>query len=339
MSEAPNNGNDDNSGTTMRAIVQENYGSPEEVLNLREVPRPTPSAKEVLVRVVAASVHAGDKHLIRGTPWPIRLAFGLFRPSVKIPGTDISGVVEAVGKDVIEFKVGDEIFADCSGSGFGAFAEYVSITEEHVCLKPTNFSFQQAATVPVSGGTALIAVRDVASVKAGQKVLVNGASGGVGMFIVQIAKSYGAVVTGVCATEKVDMVTEIGADYVVDYKKEDCTKTGDKYDVIFDAAAYRNIKEFIPALKDDGVYVPVGGSFSILIQAMTYGTWVSKTSRKKVKSFVAWPAKELLESIKEFVEEGKISPYLDKKFELKDVPEAVKHIEDRKVQGKVVIEM
>ncbi|MEO0808705.1 MAG: NAD(P)-dependent alcohol dehydrogenase, partial [Cyanobacteria bacterium J06643_4] len=223
----------------MKAIVQSEYGSAD-VLSLQELDKPAIADNEVLVRVHGASVHAGDWHLMRGNPFLIRLMTGgVLKPKVTTIGTDVSGRVEAVGKDVQQFRLGDEVFGDLSECGFGAFSEYISVPENALVHKPANLSFEESATVPVSGLAALQALRDCGEVQSGQRVLINGASGGVGSFAIQLAKGFGAEVTAVCSKSKIEMVKSLGADYVVDYTQSDPTKPTQPYDVIIDAAAFR----------------------------------------------------------------------------------------------------
>jgi NADPH:quinone reductase-like Zn-dependent oxidoreductase len=244
----------------MKAIVQTEYGSPD-VLSLKEVDRPVVSKTGVLVRVHATSVHAGDWHLMRGTPWLVRLMFGgLFKPKTQILGTDMAGIVEAIGSEVTQFKLGDQVFGDLSESGFGGFAEYVCVPESALVLKPINLTFAEAAIVPVSALAALKGLRDVGKIQSGQQVLINGAAGGVGSFAVQIAKAYGAIVTAVCSSRNTEMVRSIGADHILDYTQIDITQTGQQYDLIFDIAAYRSVFNYLPILKPRGTYVLVGGS-------------------------------------------------------------------------------
>ncbi|MEM6449544.1 MAG: NAD(P)-dependent alcohol dehydrogenase [Cyanobacteria bacterium P01_D01_bin.105] len=316
----------------MKVIVQDEYGSPS-VLRLAEVEKPAIAPNEVLVKVHAAGVHAGDWHLMRGTPVLIRLVFGgLFKPKFKTIGTDMAGQVEAVGEAVSQFQPGDQVFADLSESGFGAFAEYVAVSETALALKPANLTFTQAATVPVSALAALQALRDYGDLCAGQTVLINGASGGVGSFAVQIAKAFGAEVTGVCSTQKIAMVRSLGADHIVDYTQTDCTQMQQRYDVIVDAAAYRSVKDFLPILTQQGVYVMVGGATPRLFQAM----WLA-VMNKQIKTLVSSPNQADLTVLKTLIEENKISPVVDRCYSLSEVPDAIRYVEQRQVQGKVAI--
>src|SRR5437867_9331431 len=246
-------------GILMKAIVNTHYGSPD-VLQLKEVEKPAPSDHEVLVKVLAASAAAGDWHLLRAQPFLMRFTSGLLKPKHTILGAAMAGRVEAVGRNVTQFQPGDEVFGDLSACGFGAFAEYVSVPENALALKPTRLTFEEAATVPVSAATALQGLRDKGHIQPGQKVLINGASGGVGTFAVQIAKAFGAEVTGVCSTRNVDMVRSIGADYVIDYMQEDFTKNGRQYDLIIDAVGNLSVSDYKRALSPQGIGVTVGFS-------------------------------------------------------------------------------
>jgi NADPH:quinone reductase-like Zn-dependent oxidoreductase len=321
----------------MKAIVQTEYGSAD-VLSLEDVDKPVVPDNGVLVRVYAASVHAGDWHLMRGTPFLIRFIFGgLLKPKIKILGTDAAGRVEAVGKNAIQFKPGDEVFGDLSECGFGAFAEYVCVPETALALKPANLTFEEAATVPVSALAALQGLRDVGQIQSGQKVLINGASGGVGSFAVQIAKAYGAEVTGVCSTQKIDMVRSLGADHITDYTQNDVIQKGQQYDLILDAAAYRSVFDYLQALNPKGIYVLVGGSTARLFLVMFFGSWISKMSHRNVKCQVSRPNQADLVILKNLIEAGKIAPFIDRRYSLGEVPAAIRHLEQRRVRGKVSI--
>ena len=320
----------------MKAIVQTEYGSTQ-MLSLQEVDKPVVPDNGVLVRVHAASVNAGDWHLMRGTPFLIRLIFGgLLKPKIKILGTDVAGRVEAVGKDVTQFQPGDEVFGSLSECGFGAFAEYVCATEAALVLKPANTSFEEAATVPGAALAALQGLRDFGLV-AGQKVLIVGASGGVGSFAVQIAKALGAEVTALCSTKKIDMVRSLGADCVIDYTQADVTRQGQHYDLIFDAAAYRSVFDYLPALTPEGTYVLVGGSTARFFQAMFLGPWISRLGGPKVKCLALKPDRADLIVLRDLIEAGKISPFIDRRYNLSEVPAAIRYLEQRQVRGKVAI--
>ncbi len=321
----------------MRAIAQTEYGSPD-VLTLLEVDQPTVSDNGVRMRVHAASVNSGDWRLMRGTPFLIRFMFGgILKPKIKILGFDVAGRVEAIGKDVTQFQVGDEVFGDLSECGFGAFAEYVCPPESALALKPANLSFEEAATVPGAALAALQGLRDCGQVQSGQQVLINGASGGVGSFAVQIAKAWGAEVTGVCHTSKMDMVRSLGADHVIDYTQTDVTQNGQRYDLILDAAAYRSLFDYKSTLTTSGTYVMVGGSIARLFQVMFLAPWISRMSRQTVKCLVSKPNQNDLRTLKDLLETGKIVPFIDRRYPLSEVPAAISYVEQRQVQGKVVI--
>ena len=321
----------------MKAIVQTEYGSPD-VLSLQEVDKPVVTDNGVLVRIRAASINAGDWHLMRGDPFLSRLMFGgILKPKIQILGFDIAGQVEAIGKDVTEFQVGDEVFGDLSECGFGAFAEYVCAIESALVLKPANTSFEQAATVPGAALTALQGLRDCGKIQSGQKVLINGASGGVGSFAVQIAKALGAEVTAVCSTNKVEMVRSIGADYIIDYTQADVTKNGQQYDLILDAAAYRSVFDYAPILKADGIYVLIGGSISRLFQVLLFGSVISRIMRRNVKCLMVKPDRSDLVILRDLIEAGKIVPFIDRTYSLRDVPAAIRQLEQRQVRGKIAI--
>jgi len=301
---------------------------------------PTPSDDKVLVKVHAASANAGDWHLLRADPFLVRLAFGLLKPKYQILGADIAGRVEAVGRNVKEFQPGDEVFGDISGCGFGAFAEYVGIPESALAPKPADTTFEEAAAVPSAAVTALQGLRDKGQVQPGQQVLINGASGGVGTFAVQIAKSFGAEVTGMCSTRNLDMVRSIGADQVIDYTQEDFTKNGQHYDLILDAAAFRSVLDYKPALNSKGIYVLVGGSLARMFQAMFLAPWISITESKRVVAgWVVKPNKTDLVFVKELLESGKVVPVIDRCYPLSEVPAAIRYLEQGHAQGKVIITM
>jgi NADPH:quinone reductase-like Zn-dependent oxidoreductase len=321
----------------MKAIVQTEYGS-SDVLSLQEVDKPVVTANGVLVRIRATSVNAGDWHLMRGDPFLTRLIFGgILKPKIKILGMDIAGQVEAIGKDVTQFQVGDEVFGDLSESGFGAFAEYVCATEAALVLKPTNISFEQAATVPCAALTAIQGLRDCGKIRSGQKVLINGASGGVGSFAVQIAKAFGAEVTAVCSTNKMEMMKTLGADQIIDYTQTDITKNGQHYDLILDAAAYRSVFDYRPILKAEGTYVLIGGSITRLFQVLLFGSVISRIMHRKLKCLMAKPNRSDLVILKDLIEAGKIVPLIDRTYNLSDVPAAICQLEQRQVRGKVAI--
>lgn len=320
----------------MKAFVCHNYGSPD-ILKLEEIEKPVPKDNEVLVKIHAASANAGDWHLLRGEPFLVRLMFGVFKPKFKILGADIAGRVEAVGKNAEQFKPGDEVFGDLSGSGFGAFAEYVSVPESALTLKPANIAFDEASAVPSAAMTALQGLRDTGRIQPGQKVLINGASGGVGTFAVQIAKSFGAEVTGVCSTRNMDMVRSIGADHVIDYTQEDFTQNGQQYDLILDAAAFRSIMDYKRALHPKGIYVMVGGATAQFLQAMFIAPWVSMTGTKKMAAVLKKPNNHDLAFVKALLETGKLKPVIDRRYPMSELPDAIRYLETGRARGKVVL--
>lgn len=319
----------------MKAIVYTEYGSPD-VLQLKDVEKPTPKDDEVLVKVYAASANPLDWHHMRGAPFLARLEFGLQKPKNTLLGADIAGRVEAVGKNVTQFQVGDQVFGDIHAGGF---AEYVCARESLLALKPANISFEAAAAVPVAAFTALQGLRDKGQIQPGQKVLINGASGGVGTFAVQIAKSYGTEVTGVCSTRNLDMVRSIGADHVIDYTQEDFTKNGQQYDLIFDAVGNRSVSDFKRALRPNGICAVAGfTTLSRLFQVIFLGAWVSKTGSKKIGLMeTAQPNKKDLVFIKELLEAGNVVPVIDRCYPLHEVAEAIRYLEAGHARGKVVI--
>jgi NADPH:quinone reductase-like Zn-dependent oxidoreductase len=319
----------------MKAIVQVRYGSPA-VLELRDLDKPVVKDDEVLVRVHAAAVNIGDWHLLRGVPYVLRTVFGLRGPRSEIPGLDLAGQVEAVGRNVKQFRPGDEVFGWCKG----AFAEYACAAENNLLPKPANLTLEQSAAVGDSAFTALAAVRDHGKVHAGHMVLINGASGGVGTFAVQIAKSFGANVTAVCSTRHVDMVRSIGADQVIDYTNEDFTKAGPRYDVMLDLVGSRSLSDCRRALTARGTYVLVGvrdlGRWFGLgrqIKALLLSPFV----RQRMRVFVVRHNREDLAVLKDLVEAGRVTPVIARRYSLSDVPEALRYQGEGHTQGKVVI--
>ena len=296
------------SGDTMKAIVYTQYGSPD-VLQLKEVAKPTPQDNEVLVQVHAASVNAADWHLMRGTPFLARLVNGLQKPKNTKLGADVAGRVEAVGRDVTQFQGGDDVFGCIPLHELGSFAEYVCAHEDALALKPAKMTFEQAAAIPLAAFTALQGLRDKGQIKLGQKVLVNGASGGVGTAAVQIAKSFGTEVTGVCSTRNLEMVRSIGADQVIDYTQEDFTQNGQRYDLIFDAVGNRSVSDCKRALSPNGICAVAGfTTLSHLFQVLVLGSWVSRTGSKKIGLMkTANPNKKDLLLSKSFLKPAKSS--------------------------------
>jgi NADPH:quinone reductase-like Zn-dependent oxidoreductase len=320
----------------MKAIVCNKYGSPD-VLHFTEVDKPVPQDNQVLIKVHAASLNYGNLVLLKGEPFLARFAFGLLKPKYSIPGGDIAGRVVAVGKDVKQFEPGQGVFGDLSGCGWGGFAEYVSVPENALALKPENTTFEEAAAVPMAAVTALQGLRDKGKIQAGQKVLINGASGGVGTFAVQIAKSLGAHVTGVCSTRNVGILQSIGADHVIDYMKEDFTEKGQKYDLILGVNGHYPMTAYKRALKDNGTFIHIGGSGAQLFQTMTLGTWFTLTGRKRMTSLLQRQNQCDLIYMKDLIEAGKVKAVIDKTFKLSEVEEAFNYFEQGHAQGKVVI--
>jgi NADPH:quinone reductase-like Zn-dependent oxidoreductase len=321
----------------MKAMVYTEYGPPD-VLRFEEVEKPTPRENEVLVSVMAASINYPDWSLLRGDPFLIRLMTGgLLKPNYTVLGADIAGRVQAVGRNVTQFQPGDEVFGDISGCGFGGFAEYVSVPEDALALKPSNVTFEQAAAAPMSAVVALQGLRDKGQIQPGQKVLINGASGGIGTFAVQIAKSFGAQVTGVCSTRNLDMVRSIGADRVIDYTKEDFVSEGQPYDLILATAGYRSIFDYHRALSPGGRYVVTGGSMAQVFQPMLLGPFLSMTGSKKMGNLSAKPDQEDLGFVKELFEAGKVVPVIDRCYPLGEVAEALRYYGQGRSRGKVVI--
>jgi len=319
----------------MKAIVREKYGSPD-VLELKEVEKPTPKDNEVLVKVHAASVNYIDWQALTGESFFIRLTTGGIRkPKHKILGDDLAGRVEAVGKNVKQFQPGDEIFGISDG---GAFAEYRCAPKDNLALKPANMSFEEAAAIPTAAIPALRALRDRGQIQPGHKVLINGASGGVGTFAVQIAKSFGAEVTGVCSTNKLDMVRSIGADHVTDYTQEDFTQKDERYDMILAAGGYSSISDYKRALSPEGIYVFVGGSMTQFFQAALLGPLTSMTGSKKLDFLVVTKLdKDDFVYLIELFEAGKVVPVIDRRYPLSEVAEALRYYGEGHAQGKVVI--
>ncbi|HBG74137.1 MAG TPA: alcohol dehydrogenase [Anaerolineae bacterium] len=318
----------------MKAIVYYKYGSPD-VLKLEEVEKPTPKDDEVLVKIHAASVNAYDWHFLTADIFLIRLmAGGLLRPKNPRLGGDIAGRVEAVGKNVQQFRPGDEVFG---GIGHGGFAEYAAAPERRLALKPTNLSFEAAAAVPVAALTALQGLRDCGKIQAGQKVLINGAAGGVGTFAVQIAKAFGAEVTAVCSTRNVEQARMLGADQVIDYTKENFTQSGRQYDLIFAANGYHSLAAYKRALTPKGMYVMAGGKPAQLFEGMLLANWLSEKDGRKLGGVAAKIDQKDLLTLKELLEAGKVVPTIDKRYPLNEVPEALRYLDTGHARGKIVI--
>jgi len=323
----------------MKAIVCTKYGSPD-VLQLKEIAKPVPKDDEVLIKVHAASINSRDWRRMRANPFFIRLmAGGLLKPQTPILGADAAGQVEAVGCNVQLFRSGDEVFGCLSRYGGRTFAEYVCAGENEIALKPANLSFEQAAAVPLAAITALQGLRDKGNIQPGQKVLIYGASGGIGTFAVQIAKSFGAEVTGVCSTRNLEMVRLIGADHVIDYKKENFTRNGLRYDMILAVNGFHPISDYLRALSPGGIYIVVGGSMLQLFQAALHGRWTSKTGGQKTYVVSLVQNQKDLIFMKELLESGKVTPIIDGCYPLSKTPEAFWYFEKDHPKGKVVIRM
>ncbi len=322
----------------MKAIVRNQYGSPD-VLTLQDIDKPVVKDDGVLVRVFAATLNSGDLDYLHGRPLIARIGTGLRRPRFRGLGLDLAGEVEAVGKDVTQLRPGDEVFGDMTEHGFGAFAEYACAPARAFALKPLTMTFEEAATVPQSAVIALQGLRGKRRIQPGDQVLINGASGNVGPFAVQIAKHFGAEVTGVDSTAKLDMLRSIGADHVVDYTREDFTRNGRQYDLILDVVARRSTFECRRALRRNGVYVLVGGATAPLLQAALLGPLISMTGSKKLGVMWWWrPFKEEdVALVKELIEGGSVAPVIDRRYPLSEVPEALRYMEEGRARGKIVI--
>jgi NADPH:quinone reductase-like Zn-dependent oxidoreductase len=326
----------------MKAVVYRNYGSAD-VLRFEDIERPTPRDDGVLIRVRAASVNPLDWKLMKGGPYALRILLGLLQPKIKRPGVDVAGKVEAVGRNVTQFKPGDEVFGTCRG----AFAEYVCTSESAsglksvLVMKPDNVTFEQAASAPIAALTALQGLRDKGQIRPGQKVLINGAAGGVGTFAVQIAKSFGADVTGVCSTRNVDMVRSIGADRVIDYTKEDFTKGAQRYDLLLDCVGNHSLPACRRVLNPKGVLVMVGAPANAQLSGILAGVIgalvLSQFVSQKLVAFIAKSSKEDLTIVGELMATGKVTPIIDRCYKLSEAPDAFRYMEEGHARGKVVI--
>jgi NADPH:quinone reductase-like Zn-dependent oxidoreductase len=328
----------------MKAIVCTKYGPPE-ALQLQDVEKPAPKDDEVLVEVHGSSVNYNVLGHVTGKPFLARLWMGLRKPKYRIPGGDFAGRVEAAGRNVKQFQPGDEVFGDIDSSyGFGAYAEYVGVPEKLLALKPANLTYEEAAAVPQAAAyVALQALRDKGQIQSGQKVLIHGASGGIGTFAVQIAKYFGAEVTGVCSMGNLDMVRSIGADHVIDYTREDFAKSEQRYDLILATAGYRSIFDYNHALSPKGIYVCTGGSMSgpkamaQVYQSLLLGPLMSRKGGKRMGSMLARPDQKDLVFMKELIEAGKVKPVIDRRYKLSEVAEALRYYGEGHAKGKVVI--
>ncbi|HUH08768.1 MAG TPA: NAD(P)-dependent alcohol dehydrogenase [Egibacteraceae bacterium] len=322
----------------MIAVVQREYGPPE-ILERTEIEKPGAGRDQVLVRVRAAAVHPGDYFVMTGVPYMVRVAFGLRRPRCGVPGRDFAGEVEAVGADVEGLRPGDEVFG---WSTAGTLAEYVCVGADHVALKPANLTMAQAAAVPTSAFTALQALRDVADVQPGQRVAITGASGGVGTFAVQIAKSLGAEVTGVCSTRNIDLVRSLGADHIVDYTKADFTQSGQRYDVILDSVEAQPLSKVRSALAPRGVLIPNSGSGGRWIGPLgriLMARALSLLTRQTLRPFLSRESQDDLLALKELAEDGRLTPVIDRSYPLSQAAAALRHVGEGHSRGKVVIKV
>ena len=324
----------------MKAIVRDNYGPPD-VLELEDLSKPEPGGDGVLLRVHATSVNPADWHILRGDPYVSRLQLGLREPKDRVLGCDVAGRVETVGESVTMLRPGDEVFGSPFMRGFGAFAEHLRISEDLLAPKPATLSFEQAAAVPLAASTALQGLRDHGRIEPGQRVLIIGASGGVGTFAVQIAKSFEAEVTGVCSTRNVDIARSLGADHIIDYTEEDFTRSGRKYDLIFQLAGTRSPSDCRRALTPEGTLVQISGEsdgrwigpISRMIKAVVLSPFVSQN----LGSFLAKPTQDDLQFLKELIEAGKVKPVIDRTYPLSEAPEAIRYVEEGHARGKVAI--
>lgn len=321
----------------MNAIVRHKYGV-SDVLQLKEIEKPIPKDDEVLVKVHAASLNSLDWRFLKADPFLIRLESGLLKPKNQILGLDVAGQVEATGRNAKQFQPGDAVFADILDLRGGALAEYVVVPERLLVSKPTNLTYAEAAAVPLAGITAMQALRVQGQVQPGQKVLIYGASGGVGTFAVQLASALGAEVTAVCSTRNVELVRRLGADYVIDYSREDFTQSRQHYDLILAVNGYQPIATFKRALSPTGVYILIGGSVAAFFQAILLGSWLSRSGNQHMGALEdIQDRKALLESLTELLEAGTVVPVIDRCYPLKDVPEAIGYLGEGHARGKVVI--
>lgn len=321
----------------MKAVICEQYGQPEDVLRLADIEKPTPKSDEVLVKIHAVSLNAVDWALVSGDPFLVRLTSGFLKPKNRIPGADIAGRVEAVGEGVQMFKPGDAVFGDLSGCGFGGLSEYVSVPEDVLAKKPDSVSFENAAAVPMAAVTALQGLRDHGKIQPGQKVLINGASGGVGTFAVQLAKHFGAEVTAVCSSGKMDLVQSLGADHVIDYAHEDFTANGQQYDLILAVNGYHPISHYKRALSSNGIYVAAGGKMAQIFQAMLLGGFMSMRGNKKLGNMLVRLRQSDLIFMAELLEAGEVTPVLDRSYPLTEIHEAFRYLGQKHAKGKVIV--
>ena len=323
----------------MKAYIYTKYGPPE-VLEYKEIEKPLPQEDQVLVKTCATSLNAYDWHLMKADPFIVRLVGeGFLKPKHNIPGADIAGRVEAVGSRVTQFQPGDEVFGDIGGGSSGGFAEFACAREDKLAAKPVNMTFAEAAAVPMAALTALQALRDYGHIQSGQKVLINGASGGVGTFAVQIAKSFDAEVTAVCSPRNVEAVRSLGADHVIDYTQEDFTRSGQHYDLILGANGYHSIFDYRRALTPAGAYVMTGGSGAQMFQALLMGPLLSRTGANKMGNMMARQNQQDLIFIKGLIEAGKVKSVIDRLYPFSEAVEALRYLEAGHARGKIVISL
>ena len=322
----------------MKAFVYTKYGTPD-VLHIRDVEKPAPKENEVLVKVHATSANAADWHLLTADIFLVRLQTGLLKPKNTILGADVAGQVEAVGRDVKQFKPGDAVFGDVFGQNSGSFAEYVAAPESVLVLKPANLSYDEAAAVPLAAITALQGLRDLGQIQPGQKVLINGASGGVGTFAVQLAKYFGAEVTAVTSTRNLDMAHKLGADHVIDYTKEDFTQNGQQYDLVVAVNGYHPISAYRRALTPKGRYVMIGGNIAQFFQVLLLGPRMSKSDGQQLGHLTLKPNPKDMPLLKELLETGKVVPVIDKRYPFSELPDALRYFGEGHARGKIVISM
>jgi len=318
----------------MKAIVYHEYGSPD-VLKLEEVQKPTPADNQVLIKVHAVSLNRSDWEGLTGRPLYVRIG-GLLKPRHQILGSDIAGRVEMAGRNIGRFQPGDKVFGDILGR-MGGFAEYVCARERALALKPASMTFEEAAAIPQAAVSALQGIREKGQVQPGQKVLINGAGGGIGTFAIQLAKLAGAEVTGVDNAEKLDFMRSLGADHVIDFTKEDFTKNGQQYDLILDVIAHRSVFAYKRALRPNGSYFFVGGFVATIFQILLLGPWIRRTTGKKIRMLVVQPNLKDMVYITELYEAGKVVPVIDRRYPLSEVPEALRYLGEGRAKGKVVI--
>ena len=320
----------------MKAIVYYEYGTPE-VLQLKEVVTPTPKDNEVLIKVHATSVNSWDWDLLNGKPFIVRLVGGgISKPKINILGCDVAGTVDAIGKEVTKFKIGDEVFGDLSGGNWGGFAEYVCAQEKELIIKPSGISFEQAASLPQAAVMALQGIRDHGKVKPGQKVLINGAGGGIGSFAIQMAKELGADITGVDSAQKFDFMKSLGTNHVIDYKQEDFTKNGQQYDLILDVVGHHSIYDYKRALTSTGMYRMIGGPTPLIFQSVFIAPFITMFGKQKM-GILAQEANKNIAHLANLIETGKLNAHIDKVFPFVQTADALQYLGDGKALGKVVV--